>query len=187
MLDRLSTIPQQLRAAAMKTSYAAGDIVLIPFDTGFFCPGVVGARSGRSHVITCFIFSPCSTNKLTDCTSLSACKSKFVTRTSGKAIEQGHWKKIGRIDNWCANDWAVRHFRRRPIGSDLAIRVTYDPKNPRKCLSEEIDTDPFEPLPDETLHGWLALEQILHRLINTHGESDLRAQTRPDCPMQRTS
>ncbi len=143
---------------------AEGGAYAIPLPSGGYATVVVARVAPAGGIALGYFFGPRAPN-VPEVGSLDGLRADVATRVAkfgDMGIVEGKWPRIGRVPGWDRRKWPTPKFKRRSPIDGRVWRVEYHDDDPNSTPREvPIDEVSAAALPDDALHGDVAIERVL--------------------------
>jgi hypothetical protein len=151
-----------------KLPYKEGDWFAVPLDDGGYALGLA-ARVSRGGIVLGYFFSPRYENvpSAADSFGLTPSNAIDVCMFGDLGLLHGKWPVICQSPQWRRDAWPLPEFGRFELmDHTVAYRTAYDENDLSQFTSEtRVSPEEAHCLPDDCLHGYLALESHLNALL----------------------
>jgi len=146
--------------------YAEGDLFCVPVGAGRYVLGLIARVAPAGKIVAAYLFGEPLASVPSEASIPSPDRVILVVRVGDLGLLQRSWPVVRRNGRWDRKLWPLPVFGRVELIGGRAWRVEYRNDNPNSRPRETLITHAeATSLPEDSLHGHVALERLLaHRL-----------------------
>ena len=144
-----------------KVKYSVGDLFIIRLENGQRILGLITHRKQKTKLLAGYFWKFSSEFEVNN-SELKKTKVILITKFSGLGFEVGNWSLIGKMDEWCEDNWKLPRLRKHNCLINKYYAITYD-KNLEEISEYEISQHEASTLYEDGNHGYISLENVLSR------------------------